>query len=119
MEVLLLANNLSIIEQNVLSLIPRGKDNRKTLQVISEAIDLTPREIQSVINTLITNHHIPIVATRSKKSGVYIPLTQDERVEGLQSLKKQTSDQLKRIAIVESIDLDNWRSRVYGGVANE
>ncbi|MCO7150477.1 hypothetical protein P7H42_03720 [Vagococcus lutrae] len=110
-------SNLSIIEQNVLSLIPRGKANRKTLQVISGAIDLTPREIQSVINTLITNHHIPIVAIR--KGGVYIPLSEDERVDGLQGLKNQTSDQLKRIAIVESIDLDSWPSRVYGGVANE
>ena len=113
MEVLLLANNLSIIEQTVLSLIPRGKDNRKTLKVISAYIDLKPRELQSVINGLISNHHIPIVAIR--KGGIYIPLSESERVDGLKGLKNQTNDQLKRIHIVENADLKNWQNKVFGG----
>lgn len=110
-------NGLSIIEKNVLSLIPRGMDNRKTLQIISEPIDLNPRELQSVINSLIFKHHIPIVAIR--KGGIYIPLSENERIDGLQGLKNQTTDQLKRISIVESIDLSNWQTKVFGGIANE
>lgn len=108
--------NLSIIEENVLSLIPRGKDNKKTLQIMSESIDLTPRELQAIINGLIFNHRIPIVAIR--QGGVYIPLSENERIEGLQGLKNQTNDQLKRINIVESIDLDNWHKTVLGVVAD-
>lgn len=110
----MMKTNLSIIEQTVLSLIPRGKENRKTLKVISAYIDLKPRELQSVINGLISNHHIPIVAIR--KGGIYIPLSESERVDGLQGLKNQTQDQLKRIAIVESVDLENWQNKVFGGV---
>ncbi|MGY3766797.1 hypothetical protein ACWOAH_09760 [Vagococcus vulneris] len=92
-------------------------ENRKTLQIISASIDLNARELQSVINSLIFRHHIPVVAIR--KGGIYIPLSESERLEGLQGLKNQTSDQLKRIAIVESVDLDTWRNKVLGGAANE
>ncbi|MGX6979139.1 DNA-binding protein [Vagococcus elongatus] len=98
-------NQLSVIEKAVLSMIPHGKNNRKPLKEISAGIDLDTRSIQSIINRLVMVYHIPICALR-ETGGVYIPLTEEERQEGLKGLKSQASDMNRRIEIVESVDLN-------------
>lgn len=101
---------LTIIESAVLSMIPRGKDNRRALKSMCDATGLDARSMHSVINTLVFKHKIPIVATRKGKGGVYIPLSSQERAEGLKGLINQVSDMTHRIEIVQSADLTNWEN---------
>lgn len=111
MEVLLLnKKELSVIETAVLELIPRGREKRITLKDMMKAIDLDERTLQAVISRLVFSYGIPICATREKfiGSGIYIPLTEKERIEGLISIKAQTQSMTDRIEIVESADLKNW-----------
>lgn len=110
-EVLLLTKKeLSVIETAVLELIPRGREKRITLKDMMKAIDLDERTLQSVISRLVFSYGIPICATREKfnGSGIYIPLSEKERREGLVSIKAQTQSMTERINIVESADLSNW-----------
>ncbi|MEG0285296.1 MAG: hypothetical protein RR494_04495 [Vagococcus sp.] len=101
---------LSVIETAVLELIPRGREKRITLKDMMKAIDLDERTLQAVISRLVFSYGIPICATREKfiGSGIYIPLTEKERIEGLISIKAQTQSMTDRIEIVESADLKNW-----------
>lgn len=111
LEVLLLnKKELSVIETAVLELIPRGREKRITLENIMKAIDLDKRTLQAVISRLVFSYGIPICATREKfdGSGIYIPLTNKERIEGLISIKAQTQSMTDRIAIVESANLKTW-----------
>lgn len=114
MEVTLLNKELSIIDTSVLELIPRGKENRVTLSTMMKSIDLDERTIQAVISRLVFDHGIPICATREKNSGsgVFIPLNEQERIEGLQNIKAQTKSMTERIKIVESADLVNWNKNL-------
>ena len=111
LEVLLLSKKeLSVIETAVLGLIPRGREKRITLKDMMKSIDLDERTLQLVISRLVFSYGIPICATREKNigSGVYIPLSEKERKEGLQSIKAQTKSMTERIEIVESADLSSW-----------
>lgn len=98
---------LSVIETAVLSMIPRGTGKKVTLNDICQLTSLNLREVQSVINCLVFKYKIPIVANRGS-GGVFIPLNNSQRIEGLTGIKNQVVDLTKRIEIVESSDLDNW-----------
>lgn len=101
---------LSVIETSILELIPRGREKRITLKDMMKAIDLDERTLQSVISRLVFSYGIPICATREKfnGSGIYIPLSEKERREGLVSIKAQTQSMTERINIVESANLNTW-----------
>ncbi|MGF2142051.1 hypothetical protein ACQUD9_05210 [Vagococcus fluvialis] len=98
---------LSVIETAVLSMIPRGTGKKVTLNDICQLTSLSLREVQSVINCLVFKYKIPIVANRGS-GGVFIPLTDEQRLEGLKGIKNQVIDLTKRIELVEASDLDNW-----------
>ena len=111
MEVLLLnKKELSVIETAVLELIPKKRKKRITLKDMMKAIDLDERTLQSVISRLVFSYGIPICATREKfnGSGIYIPLSEKERRDGLVSIKAQTQSMTERINIVESANLNTW-----------
>lgn len=99
---------LSVIESSVYELLPRGRENRKSIKSICKLIDLDERSVQSIINRLIISHNIPIVADRRGEGGVFIPLTEEERRVALISIKRQVAEMQKRVEAVENIDLDNW-----------
>ncbi len=102
---------VSVIETAVLSMIPRGKAKKVTLDYICKMTGLNLREVQSVINCLVFKYEIPICADRSH-GGVYIPLTDEERSNGLNGIKSQVSNLKTRIKIVESADLNNWNENL-------
>lgn len=101
---------LSIIEEQVLQLIPRGSEVKRTAYEIGSIIGLDKREVQAVVSNLIRKG-APVVAKRNgaySDRGYYVPITESERIEGLRSLKKQHQDTEERIRIVESVNLSNW-----------
>lgn len=103
---------LSVIETAVLESIPRGYENRQPLKKLCSLLDLDERSIQSVISRL-TAKGVPICSSRGIDSGVYIPLTEEEREKGLRSIKSQAKEMGKRIIAVSNADLDHWHEGIY------
>ncbi|MBO0476176.1 hypothetical protein DOK76_03785 [Vagococcus sp. DIV0080] len=102
---------LSVIESSVLSMIPRGTGKKVTLNDICQLTSLNLREVQSVISSLVFKYKIPIVANRGL-GGIFIPLTNEQRSQGLNGIKNQVIDLNKRIEIVESADLIDWNKNI-------
>lgn len=101
---------LTIIEQAVLDLIPRGGAIKRSSAEIAPVLDLEKRDIQAVVSRLIKKG-VPIVAKRDGKyceRGYYIATTEEERKIGLLSLKRQQVETEERIRLVEQADLKNW-----------
>lgn len=103
---------LSPIETAVLELIPRGYENRQSLKNLYTLLDMKEREIQAVISRL-TAKSIPVCSCRGTEPGVYIPLTEEERTRGLESIKSQAREMNKRIRAVSQADLEHWHEGIY------
>lgn len=103
---------LSIIESEVLSLIPRGAERKISLTEIGKSIDLDVRSIQATINSLIKKG-VPCVAVRSLiNGGLFIAETDEERERGLKSLERQALDMQRRAELVRQADLVNWHKNI-------
>lgn len=98
---------LTIIQESVLSMIPRSSERPARVVDISAAIGLSVREVNAVIRVL-TMKGIPICSLRSgENKGVFIPVNEQERFDGLVALQNQATDMKQRIENVRKADL-NW-----------
>lgn len=112
-------HELTIIEQAVLDLIPRGGQRKQSAAEIAPLLGLEKRDIQAVVSRLIKKG-VPIVAKRNGsyiKRGYYIATTEEERTKGLISLKRQQKDTEERIKLVEHADLKNWEKNLKRAVS--
>ncbi|EFU74339.1 hypothetical protein [Enterococcus italicus] len=110
---------LTIIEQSVLELIPRGGAVKRSASEIASLVGLERRDIQAVVNRLVKKG-VPIVAKRDGRyieRGYYIATTEEERTKGLISLKRQQKDTEERIKLVEHADLKNWENNLKRAVS--
>lgn len=92
-------------QRNVLSLIPAGADNPIPVKTISNIAELEVRTVNEIIHSLTVQFNIPICATRSEPNGVFIALTENEKIIGTQSIKNQANTQLKRVESVLKADI--------------
>lgn len=98
---------LSKREQTVLDYIPLGIENKIKVRQIAELAGMDDRTIYIIIESLVHRHKIPVVASRNEHdNGIYIPMSDRERIEGLQALKSQAKTISKRIDTVEKADLN-------------
>ncbi len=105
---------LTIIEEAILDMIPRGSENKRIAKDLANNIGLGWRDVYGVINSLIKKG-VPIVANRKgayEHRGFYIATNEYEVKTGLSSLKEQVKDMNKRINAVENADLANWESNI-------
>ena len=103
---------LNDIETRVLELISHNADRPTSCEHIANIVGITERTTKKVINTLIFKG-VPILGGRGvdgKKSGYYIPRTEEERQNGLRSFTNQIKEMIKRQEALEAIDLTTWRN---------
>lgn len=103
---------LNDIETRVLELISYSADRPTSCEHIANTAGITERTIKKIINTLIFKG-VPILGGRGvdgKKSGYYIPRTEEERQNGLRSFTNQIKEMIKRQKALEAIDLTTWRN---------
>ena len=100
---------LNDIETKVLELISYSADRPEH---IASNAGITERTTKKVINSLILKG-VPILGGRGvdgRKSGYYIPRTEEERQDGLRSFTNQIKEMIKRRKALEAIDLTTWRN---------
>lgn len=74
------------------------------LKKIKELTGLSERRIKEVIETLIFNHDIAIVARRGKVHGYYIAKSREELESGLKEFKQQIRTSELRLRKLMSIE---------------
>lgn len=96
-------------ETLLLCFIPRGIEKPISIKELTTLCNMDKRKIHKVVNRL-TSLGAPICSIRlmNNSSGLFIPLTEEQRVRGLTALKSQASDMCKRVSNVEKADLSNW-----------
>lgn len=105
---------LTVIENGVLDLIPRGSETKVSINYISRMTSLDERSIYEVVNRL-RSKGVPVCAKRNgseKDRGYYIAKTVEERDEGLAAYKSQIVDMQKMVHQVENADLDSWEEQL-------
>ncbi|HEP1495687.1 TPA: hypothetical protein VB501_001759 [Streptococcus pyogenes] len=102
-----LLNHLTELEKRVFCFIPMGAERKVSNQDIQKAFGLTDREVRQIVYDLIQKG-VPVVASKQKDGGYYLPTTKIERQEGLRANKSQVRSEIKRIKAVESIDLNEF-----------
>lgn len=101
---------LNDIETRVLELISYNADCPTSCEYIANTTGITERTIKKIINSLILKG-VPILGVRGvngRKSGYYIPRTEEERQNGLRSFTNQIKEMIKRQEALEAIDLTTW-----------
>lgn len=99
---------LTIIEQSVLELIPRGFERKIKVLDICSIIDLDERDVKAVIQMLRAKG-VPIVSVRGYEGGMFIATNEDERTIGLKAFRNQFKSMEQTITNIEQADLKNWQ----------
>lgn len=107
-------SNLSPLEKAVARAIPIGRFNAKTTREISNHTALPIRTIREIVNRLIISHGFPICGAKSGKRGLYYPLNDKERNEGIEPLRELVIDVQTRIKTVSRADLTKNLTVIHG-----
>lgn len=79
---------------------------------ISVCLKLSERQFKDIVESLRINFRVPIVARKSKGNGYYLPKNEEEREAGLAPYKQQIRTEQKNLAIVQSINLEDfWKNK--------
>lgn len=96
---------LSKDEQKILTLIPIGSSNPRSVYDVSRLTGFSRRKIRSIVNDLVVKHHIPIGAKYSKPNGYYIITNEAERGHALVPLISQYGELFKRAQAIANAKL--------------
>lgn len=102
---------MTSLEIKVLNLIPIGF-RPKRAEMIRQQTGLSKRDLEHIIEDLRMVFGHPIVSSKRKPYGYYIPTTEEERIAGLRANIKQIETEQKIVSTILSIDLQEyWKGR--------
>lgn len=79
---------------------------------IMEGLEISDRQFKDIVESLRVNFRVPVVARKSKGNGYYLPKNEEEREAGLAPYKRQILTEQKNLAIVQSINLEDfWKNK--------
>jgi predicted transcriptional regulator len=113
-----MSKQMTPIEKVVLSLIPISDERRVNIKDIVAQTRLSTRRVKKIIDQLINNYGIVIVGVRNGRTGYFIPVTDEERQEGVLPLKAQAIKEFKRVNKIQKGNLDEWKKYI-GDVDND
>lgn len=96
---------LSPLEKGIACAIPLGQFNARTTQEIADRVGVSVRTIRSIVNRLIIKHKLPICGSKMGKRGLYYPLTDEERSNGIEPLRDEVIEMQTRIKTVSMVNL--------------
>ena len=90
-------SDLTRVEENVLRNLRRGKESAIAMPVLAEAVGVSTRELQSVIQHLINDHGVLIASSCGKPSGYYYPQCIEDYRAGARQLKNRIIQLARRL----------------------
>lgn len=100
--------NLTDLENKVATLIPKDDEQRITAQEISGIIGISVRSVYDTVYRLRVKG-VPVVSDRKQATaGLYIPLTEHARREGMVALRREYSEIEKALNGIAEADLNEW-----------
>ena len=96
-------NDLTILEQKIYNLLPRGIENSRTYKELNFNID--KRAFFQTINSLRLKGKV-IGAIRGKTGGYYVATTETERNMALRQFEAQMINEMKIIAAIRKAELE-------------
>lgn len=107
------ATALSHSETRVLEMIPRGMYQAKPVSEIADVLEMDVRSVHGVIADLCIKYYIPIVSTRSaERKGVFIAVTEEEKLRALAEFESQVQENQKRINAVKKANVKEWQQNI-------
>lgn len=102
--------DMSEIETKVLNAIKNQASFYLPIQAkeLRQDLGLTKRKLEEIIESLRVTLRQPIVAKKTKPNGYYIPKNKEEREAGLAPYRAQIRTEQKKLAVVMSVDLDEY-----------
>lgn len=96
------------LDDDVLSVIPRGRENARTVTYLSNLIGINTRTFYNVMHRLCIEG-VPVVSSRDNEPrGVYIAVTEAEKTLGVKPYESQHNDMERRIQAIYSINTETW-----------
>ncbi len=96
-------NDLTILEQKIYNLLPRGVENCKTYKQLNFNID--KRAFFQTVNSLRLKGKV-IGAIRGKTGGYYVATSEVERNMALKQFEAQMINEMKIISAIRKADLE-------------
>lgn len=98
------------LEQIVLNAIREGRENKISSKELERLTGLKRRAIASIIERLIVEYSIPILASRDHLDyGYYIPANRDELLTGIKPFENQVKEMRKRVNALLENDLEQYK----------
>lgn len=106
-----IGNDLSPVENQILRLIPHGKNKPIPLKDLTYLTGINSRKLRAIITHLITEHHVPIGSQLHKPNGYFIITNERERTSALAPLNSEIARLRKRASILQNANIyDNKKS---------
>ncbi|MFW3504829.1 hypothetical protein ACN68I_03260 [Aerococcus viridans] len=92
--------------RQILAYIPNGSQTMVTRVELVKLSGLNDRDVYQILNDLTMKYDIPIGSSRDRKHfGYYIPMNEQEKIQGIRSLEEQGYTMLKRAEKVRNSDI--------------
>lgn len=96
------------LDDDVLSVIPRGRESARTVTYLSNLIGINTRTFHNVVRRLCIDG-VPVVSSREDEPrGVYIAVNEAEKALGVKPYESQYHDMERRIQAIYSINVETW-----------
>jgi biotin operon repressor len=88
-------------ERRVLSTLRKGRENAISMSALAEQLNISTRELQSVIQHLINDHGYMIASATGKNHGYYYPGNEEEYRAAVDQLKHRIISLARRIRAID------------------
>ena len=96
-EQLQIGSDFTAVELLVMARIGRGRDNAVPMPTLAGLVDISTRELQSIIAHLIEDHGVLISSATGKNHGYYYPASEAEFKAGALQLEHRIISLAKRL----------------------
>lgn len=92
--------------QQILAYIPNGSETMITRDELVKLSGFSDRDVYQILNDLPMKYDIAVGSSRdSNHNGYYIPMSEEEKINGIRSLEEQGNTMLKRAEKVRNSDI--------------
>jgi biotin operon repressor len=89
------------LERRILSTLRKGRENAISMSALADQLNISTRELQSIIQHLINDHGNMIASATGKNHGYYYPGNEEEYRAAVDQLKHRIISLARRIRAID------------------